>query len=99
MRVEQLDDLLGLLGREVLRQGGVQLVEGDRAAILGLKHQAAQLRVVLKDRLQAVADMHLGRGLAAQGGCRTLDRLAHRHSAKLPHAPLVPSQARCGVAA
>ena len=86
LRVEQLDHLLGLLGREIRRQGRVQLVEGDRAAILGLHEQAAQLRVVLQDRFEPVAHRRLGRGLAARRRCGVLDRLANRHPAKLPHA-------------
>ena len=36
LRVQELDDLFGLLGREVGRQGGVQLVEGRRERIPGL---------------------------------------------------------------
>ena len=84
--VEQLDDLLRLLGREVLRQGRVQLVEGDRAAILGLPEQTPQLRVVLQDRFEPVAHRRLGRGLATRRRCRVLDRLANGHPAKLPHA-------------
>ena len=64
LRVQQLDDLLGLLGREIGRQRRIQLVEGDRAAVLGLHDQAAELRIVLQDRFQPVADMRLGRGLA-----------------------------------
>ena len=96
--VQELDDLLGLFRREVGGQGRIELVEGDRAAILGLHHQPAQLRVALQDRFQPVADMRLGRRLAAQRGCRTLDRLAHGHRARLPHDPLVPLQVRGGTA-
>ena len=67
LSVKELDHLLGLLGRKVLRQGRIELVEGDGAAVLGLDHQPAQLRIVLQDCLQPVADMRLGDGLGAHG--------------------------------